>query len=511
MINVFHSSLSFDPPLRAIQYDEALTSAKQGDTVYFVYCGGLMTQCFSNPTGNRVRCDICKRTFRNDKKRFKDLKFVTLSELISKETIDKIKTMSFSYSKLEDIMEYKYKNCTVGEAAFSSYVSCSRNLYPLLDTNFRTFFDDILRNGIYTTEAMIEAVKRFKPDKITLFNGRMAENRPVREVAIDNNIDFVSLELIYGQEQNYKMIAENESIHSIDMYTRKIKEQWETAPESEQEKVEIGSSFYINRRNAKPAGDKVYTANQKQGLLPENWDKTKYNVLIFNSSEDEFVALNDEYGKYQLFQSQLEGIKYIKQCLLSEEDVKVTLRVHPNLANIEYKYAKDLTRIQSHNFMVVEGKSQISSYSLLDAADLVIVFGSTMGAEAAYWGKPTILLSGAIYQFLDVCYRPSTKEELITLILQRPRPLDNKGAILYGYFIMNKNHPYYSYVNYDWEYKDVNLLGKKVTLMLNNWRKWMGSRRLYELKRRVEYRFGYLKYKIKSVEVERYSIPTNEL
>ena len=91
------------------------------------------------------------------------------------------------------------------------------------------------------------------------------------------------------------------------------------------------------------------------------------------------------------------------------------------------------------NLTVIAATAPCSTYDLLDAAEKVIVFGSTMGVESAYWGKPTILLAGAFYHELDVCYAPATPEEIYPLIECRDLPPKSReGAIRYGYYILNR-------------------------------------------------------------------------
>ena len=64
--------------------------------------------------------------------------------------------------------------------------------------------------------------------------------------------------------------------------------------------------------------------------------------MIFNSSEDEFTAIGGEYDEKKVFDSQYEGVAHIANLLKDRKDVNVYLRIHPNLANVKYKYHRDL-------------------------------------------------------------------------------------------------------------------------------------------------------------------------
>ena len=86
----------------------------------------------------------------------------------------------------------------------------------------------------------------------------------------------------------------------------------------------------------------------------------------------------------------------------------------------------------------------------MDKADKIIVFGSTMGAEAAYAGKVVINLVMASYSFLKICYNPKSIDEFKELLLSdNLKPLDNYNCLKYGYGITNHNVPSYIYLSRD--------------------------------------------------------------
>ena len=124
------------------------------------------------------------------------------------------------------------------------------------------------------------------------------------------------------------------------------------------------------------------------------------------------------------------------------------MRVDPNLKNLPYHYHQGLYKLSYPNLSIIPADSDISTYSILDAADKVIVFGSTMGIESCYWGKPTINLAYALYENMDVTYYPKTKEELFDLIDSKDlQPKNSNNALLYGLYYMSNKHMPFKYVN----------------------------------------------------------------
>jgi hypothetical protein len=184
---------------------------------------------------------------------------------------------------------------------------------------------------------------------------------------------------------------------------------------------QCAADYYTYKRSGGVINDsKAYVLGQQAGLLPVDWDASKHNIAIFNSSEDEFAALGGEYDK-TLYRNQTEAITRLCESLHDDPDVVLWLRIHPNLKDIGWSFATRLRDLQPKhaNVRVIAGDSPVSSYSLLDACAITLSFGSTMGVEAAYWGKPSILVGRSVYERLGSVYTPKTHEEVVALVRRR--------------------------------------------------------------------------------------------
>lgn len=250
--------------------------------------------------------------------------------------------------------------------------------------------------------------------------------------------------------------------------------------------------------------------SNSNSLLPNNWNPRKHNIVVFNSSEDEFATIGPDFEKYKLFGSQLEGLIFIKEELKDNPEVQVTLRIHPNLSNIKYKYVSDLYQLRSKNFNIISADSNVSSYALLENADTVIVFGSTIGIEAVYWKKPTILLGGSMYYKLNCTYTPKTHDQLKSLLIKKLEPMDNIQAIKFGYYRMNEFWEKPQVVDFRWKRVEYNILGKKFKLTLHNWKKIMNSRHLYTIYYSSKYLLIKLLYSLSLSKRYKYEIPIKE-
>lgn len=461
--------------------DDAQKEIVNGNDVAFLICGGLLSNCPANRKANAGTCKACKLmqklNFNLVKGKYEIFK---LSDYCIKGE------HSWEYSTIEELRAIHFEGIRIGISMMSSYIEYTRNLTPLIDDTSRKYFDMMLTEGANLVKASKKVISKWKPDKVILYNGRHLEARPIMDICLDNHIEVEVMELIETSDVNvfYPVKFCNTLPHSIAANQKVIEEVWDKSSVQEEEKRIIGESFYLNRRNKKRAGDKIYTLQQKQGELPCDWDDNRINIAIFNSSEDEFAGLGDEWDSLKLFKDQMNGIKLILRHFKDNKNYHFYLRIHPNLKNVRYKYHTDLYQLPEifNNVTVISAADSVDTYQLMDRSEKIIVFGSTMGIESAFWEKPVILLGPSVYYYTGVCYTPHSEEELYNLLKSPLKSLKNDFVYKYGYRIMNSiecsiNSKIFNYI--DFTGYSMRIFGRFVPGM--NYQKLCGSRRLFLL------------------------------
>jgi len=86
--------------------------------------------------------------------------------------------------------------------------------------------------------------------------------------------------------------------------------------------------------------------------------------------------------------------------------------------------------------VLVPSSSKMSSYELIDLADLVVCYGSTVGIEAAYWQRPVLLLGNSFYDRLGAAVVPATTAESVAeaLSMLESLPIDRSSCLPYGFY-----------------------------------------------------------------------------
>ena len=211
-------------------------------------------------------------------------------------------------------------------------------------------------------------------------------------------------------------------------------------------------------------------------MLPDNWNQSEKNVVIFNSTENEFAAIDDTW-KLPFYENQMQGILKISESLENEEEnIKLYLRVHPNFHTTKDPSIRQIESLDKTSINIIPPNSAVSTYKLIEKSDIVITFVSTIGCESSFWGKPTILLGNPIYKNLGGFHIPKSHNDCIKMICSDLKTLKNIGALKYGYYRMNFGRSYKYYMpidNMNGTFKSKVVRANKFIVFLNNkrWKK----------------------------------------
>lgn len=413
--------------------DEAEKMLAEGYEVHFAYCSGIMDYCYLNYERRPSICRFCRYFSRKLTKALPPE--VVLHPLEARK--GEARAIP-EFRSAADIKKIQYRDANIGYGMLSTFISLTRNCYPEIGPEATALFRHNLGESYKLTDALAELLDDIKPELVSLYNGRWDNNRFLFDMAKARGIQLHCLECSGTRLSAHKHISPivYDSIpQEISKFKPRIERIWQLAPEPEEEKTRLGLDFFRKRRGGIAAGDYSYTATQKRGELPAGWDDAKINIAIFNSSEDEFASVGAEYDRYSLFSSQREALEYLFSHV-TDPQYHFYLRVHPNLKNIPFRYHTDLYELDKkyHNVTVIRADAPASTYDIMAAAEKVVVFGSTMGLESAYWGKPVILLAGAMYYDFDLCYTPKTPEKFIELVKSKLDPIPSDAFPMIGYY-----------------------------------------------------------------------------
>ncbi|MGI9259316.1 MAG: hypothetical protein ACR2QQ_10800 [Gammaproteobacteria bacterium] len=428
-------------------------SIDAGHEVVHIGCDGKLPACTANLEHGRSICSYCVKRGRNGLGlligQYSDR---VLTNYISAERLEALKGEVDQFDDLQQLRALTHGAMDIGYAALSSCAHVARNSEPNLENPLvRRVIQRLLNTGKIVFEAISEAITAENPDRVIIYHGRSAIDRAALRACDDQGVECHVYETALGV--NKLIYFRNALPQDIGNFVDTVDELWRNAPE---DKREIGKLFFEMRRggtmSASEGGakiatqDRVYVGSQEPGYLPESWSSEQRNIVIYGSSDDEFVAISPEY-EATIYPDQLEATRRIAESLLEDPALHLYFRVHPRQKGVDNEYTRGLGRLETEfaNLTVVPADSKVSSYSLLDHADSVLAFRSTMSIEAVYWKKPSIILSSSIFKPLGATYNPESHDEVIEMIRAALPPKDLTPALKVGYFRMRGGftHPYF--------------------------------------------------------------------
>ena len=437
-IKLYYSTCANLTPNIGITIDDILSAKKEQGEIYWCYCHHALSACYGNLNGCPSICNFCHFMYKRYAKKYG--KGVHMIAIDRKDFIHR--SHSWQFNSVEQIKSIVYRDVYIGYGILSLYLSYTRDLDINNINGFRDYFTPIVSEICDYVDYVYDLLSQIKPDEIISFNGRLFDNRLFYDIANALGIKYTALEVVFGNGERGKPLKRVRFLgglpHSIKLNTQMINNLWNKSPLSDEKKTEIATSFYNKRRNGKYELDTVYISAQKQGILPEGFDPNQRNIAIFNSSEDEYSAVGGEWDD-TIFASQYEAVNYILQ--RSSPDIHYYLRIHPHLKGVKYKAHMELYTLSKYkNLTIIPPESEVSTYDLMDACEKVVTFGSTMGVESAFWGKPSILLRRSMYENLDICYQASCKEEVMPLLEGKLAPKPQLGALKFAYYILDREY-----------------------------------------------------------------------
>lgn len=412
-----------------------------GNNVYALVCDKSIRICKSNYCSSSVICKMCNSIINNKIKKLvntRNLHVMRMHDLISDEDKSRADSVTFEFKNMQELKALDFHGVEVGYAAFSSYVSNTRNISPTFNVFFHSMINDLLRSEVLIICAIKKFLKEHDIDLFIIHNGRHSNLKPFYRIAEMQNIDYILTERQWAKDGwDLKNDFYNTTPHTAKGICDKMLCRWESATDN---KESIARSFFENRRYGKFSGDKNYVKNQVENQLPQEFDTKKRNVVIFNSSEDEYYSINKEFDQSGLYPMQYIALKALFEHFKSNSNFHFYLRIHPNLSEVPYDSHMKLYELKYDNVTIIPPTSPISSYALMEACEKVITFISTMTVESSFWKNPVIALNRFYYSYMDIAHEPRNEEDFFQMVETKDLSCKyNENCLKIAYYYMTGN------------------------------------------------------------------------
>lgn len=400
-----------------------------GDSIFLTECDAGMETCNANPEHNLIDCLTCMGMRQSAVKKIS--KPICHLKLIDRGLLN----LSYNYPEFQSVKElegYKLDDANAGYGIVSSLMTNVSD--PRLDPrDHKELIEKSLNDYMRIYRTACRHIEQHGIDLVYIYNGRFIPSRAWIDACKKHSIEYVTHERFGMPDRVVKV--RNGLLYECDRYKGLIEEFWENN-KNDKEVIDNAIDFFEERPKGKNTGWLTFIGKQQSKLLPSTWSKERTNIVIFASTEIEMQGVS-EFFDGALYDDQIAAyLEIIQRVKELDEAFHFTIRIHPNSQIETSRWWRSEKFTDNKNVTIIEPESSVSSYDLLAACDKVVVFQSTMGIEATYWGKPAIALSSLCYRGIDAVYEPASKEEALELILDPSLPSKPKSnALPYGAFM----------------------------------------------------------------------------
>ncbi len=423
--------------------------------VIFITCYGARKFCSANMNGlNGPKKRLCVECKSRVKKGIKwiarsgdQLNVEDYENYLTPDDLCEILNISENFEKIKTLDDVHTKNYNIkGIDILAPAISVSLTYFKVMrlknTVEHLSFLKEQLKDALRSVYISKRIVEKHSPKIIYIFNGRTPLYNPILEYAKIINLKAMVYEYpLYGFEK-YNLVENNYS-HDHIAYSNKLLSFYYSDKNNLNFKNFEGENFYKTRFSGVLDGfSKDYLKHQIPNYFPYSKSGNKFRITIFTTSQYELVQVK-ELKKYRFYESQIDVMNGLVDKF--SFDCEIFIRVHPNSFE-DREFMSELMKFDSEEVKVIPPDSSLDTYQLIQYSDLVVTFGSTVGAESAYIGKPVILLGPATYFHFNLALFVGSYSVLYSSINKAlhndfsdfPSLKDRvAGAIKYAYAHMN--------------------------------------------------------------------------
>jgi hypothetical protein len=365
--------------------------------VIWISCNEALASCPANPNHSSVLCRVCIQQNKRTTEKLLPPGATSVSfDQIRRPKLD----IEFPQNWL-DLLQYYYFQMPIG-ALVASQLSDDFSDISISDSDVQQRGRELISSGIYLYEWFRQLIAEKGISQVYAWNGRRSSDGPALYAADFMNIDYKSF---ISDEHGTVRIEDEFRVQTNKGYMNRFLSSLES-PITDDE-LRTVHNYFDRLRFGAPQDEyfRYFGQENKDEFVITNCNKPI--LAIFTSSVWENVG-NREMSLSGRLNPFDEFERLDKVC--NDPDIKskwhVVVRFHPNQSNagpIEKNLIDELVKNCS-DIEFIMPNSKTSSYGLLDNAKLVLTFASTIGIEAAWYQKPSILYGRALHERAGFCY-----------------------------------------------------------------------------------------------------------
>ncbi len=449
----------------------------EGFNVDYLLCDEFLPACVMatnnkignadfNQHGSKKICSYCFLRAKNylESTGAKVLKF---SDFISKEELKIIDDKNFNKLSISEIKDYKIDEILVGEHANSGTI----RYFSSSDFHNYKYANEImakyLRSSIITKKVIENVLKNKKYKEVFINHGIYVPQGVILDVA--NNFKINTTTWMIGYRRNSFILSRGDTYHRTLVYDDNSK--WENIEFTKKHENKIDN--YLRSRWTGSTDWEFYFKNPKFNAL-DYFKKNNISInkpiigLATNVQWDAQVSFPTNF-----FSNMLEWLFHTIDYFIENQHLQLIIRIHPAELNIS-KHSLQRAEVDikkkygelPKNILIIKPGDNISTYSIFDKCNCVIVYGSKIGSETAATNIPTVVCGESLIRNKGVAIDINSKDQYDKFLNSLPL---QKNFISKEKLIRAKKYAYHFWFRKTMEFKSIyeNNIYKGVSLQIN--------------------------------------------
>lgn len=295
----------------------------------------------------------------------------------------------------------------------------------------RAYTERAVESYAWVYDQVSELIRQRGITTLVVFNGRFthdqaaaaaAEARGARVLYFDSGGLDTGFDLTFATTHDW-----------ADLQHRMLR-MWDTWPEDERE--EVGRTWFLNRQTHQEPGLRAFVEFQERGNL-EGVPEADILVAFFSSSPDEIAELDLDWSEY--LGSQPQALATLAAAVRETPGAQLVVRTHPHMRLkphddlVQWRAAVAAAEPTAH----FDAADPLDSYGLMRIADVVFTYGSSSGVEAAFMGRPVVVMGPSAYDLLGCVTRAMSAEDVRAGVRQ-PVAFPSERALPYGLMMQRR-------------------------------------------------------------------------
>jgi len=416
----------------------------QGFRPHVLICGNALEMCDSYEPHHKVGavCPQCRRDIEGFMKNSR-LPFSRFTDWMDVASVrEEARQRALSWNPDEDLYRFSLNAFPLGRLIWISLVRYLRRIRLSSDPHIIESARRFLEAGIVACHALRKAIESRKWKYLFVVNGSFFIEAIAAELARSRGIDYFAYER--GIKKDYILLSKNSPISTFDLSP--VFRNREPLNETEEQEI---ADYCAVRKQGQQSIINYWPEVQddKTNIIATlALDRNKKIYVAFPNITWDSAVINREL----YFNNLWEWISATMEHIQKRPEAQLVIRVHPAEVRLRQKSSERVADLIGRHFphlpeniKVVDADSPISSYALVELADKVLVYTTTVGHEAAMIGKEVIVSARTHYRGMGFTTDCATKEEYLKC-LEEDRPLDRptirERARRYAYILFFDTH-----------------------------------------------------------------------